>query len=117
MGLINSLRRGVRKEKALDMNVEFTGLELLDKEKFKVSNLIAGFSRQERTRNFHIHIKNYEKDGRRQKYVVNVEIISDFGKFTSQDVNWNMLLAVRKAIRKVERQLNEAERKTKRRAA
>lgn len=90
------------------MQIEFSGAELSDKDKESITNTIAGYARKNHTEIFHINIKSYDDEGKRAKYSVNLNVSTKFGRFTSEDVSWNLNKSVRESIRKVEKQVCHA---------
>ncbi len=90
------------------MKIEFSGIELSARDKEMLGNLIVGYPREEHTRIFHIDIKAHEKEGKRMKYVVNLNVTTNFGRFQSEDFGWNLQKVTKEAIRKIERQVDHA---------
>lgn len=90
------------------MNVQYAGIKLNEFEERELTNVIAGYARKNHTTHFKVNIKAYSHEGGRQKYVVNLNVTTEFGRFSAEDHAWVMTKAVREAIRKIEKQVSHA---------
>lgn len=95
------------------MKIQTSGTELTKEQKAVLTNLIAGYHFANHTQLLEINLKTYEVEGKREKWDVHAKARTDFGFFTAEGVAWQMNLAVKKALRKIEEQAERAKSKEK----
>ena len=88
------------------MDVEFSDkkLDLKDRRRFQEiiskSKLTRAFSK------LRLRLKQYEKDGKRSKYVISAEAETEKGKiFRSEGIDWRFGVALKQTIAKLLKQL------------
>ena len=52
-----------------------------------------------------IHIKEYEKEGKRKKYSINIEAVGSGKEFDSSSWDWDFARAIHKAMIKIENEI------------
>ncbi len=93
------------------MEIETTGLDLLGKdEKGKVKMLLNEYYSkiQRLIKNdltLKIDLKEYKKEGKAKKYVINTEAILSGKIFNSEGWSWDLERAVHRAMKKIETEI------------
>jgi len=93
------------------MKVQISGAELNTEEKEMINRLLESYSRAEDTQHIEINIKKYDESGggdRRVKFAINMHTHTNFGAFSAEGVDWLLNLALKEALRKLEKQVNHA---------
>ena len=92
-------------------NIRFTGLEetkLRPDEKAQVKEIIAQESEKIGRRlnneySIDVHIKEYKKESKKQKYDIHLKLLSPGKNFTSSGVDWDIVTALRMAMKGLEK--------------
>lgn len=98
------------------MNIEIINIEILDEKEKKIADKLLGEYHKKIQRlvknplSLKIHIKEYDRDGKKSKYSLNAEAIFSGRMIESSDWDYDFARAIHKAMKKLE---NEVEKKFK----
>lgn len=96
------------------MAVEMTKVEILDEKEKETANRLIGeyYSKIQRMLKtdilLKIHFKEYDKDGKKKKYSINVDAIFSGKMINSNSWDYDLARAIHKSMKKIE---NEIEKK------
>ncbi len=94
--------------------IEINGIELLNDEEKKIANKLINeyypkIQRQiKNTLSLRVHFKEYEKQGKRKKYSINVEASSPTKEFDASSDDWDFARAIHKVFNKIINQIEHA---------
>ncbi len=52
-----------------------------------------------------VHIKKYEKDGKRKKYTINIKVVDGANVFEANAHNWDFARTMHKVLKKIENEI------------
>lgn len=100
------------------METTVSGEKLTAAQKAILNYELAGYHFANHTSRMELHLKTYDKEGKRVKWSVHAKATTDFGFFTANTITtkvgheWEFNAAVKDALRKIEEQVEEAKSRT-----
>ena len=91
--------------------IKIIGIKELDDKEVETVNRLAGeyYNKIQRAiknvTSFVIHIKSYEKTGKRKKYSVSLNVVAPTRTFDSKAADWELAKALHMTFNKVERMI------------
>ena len=91
--------------------IEITGLDILTEEEKKLSDKLLNEyypKIQRQVKNIitlKVHIKEYEKNGERKKYSINIKVINSTDVFEANAHDWDFARTMHKVLKKIETEI------------
>ncbi len=93
--------------------IEIKGIDILTKEEKRLANKLLNeyFPKIERKIkniiSLKVHIKEYEKEGKRKKYSINIKVINSADVFEANAHNWDFARTMHKVLNKIENEIED----------
>ena len=93
--------------------IEIKGIDILTEEEKKLSDKLLNeyFPKiQRQIKNIivlKVHIKEYEKEGKRKKYSINIKVINSTDVFEANAHDWDFARTMHKVLKKIENEIED----------
>ncbi len=91
--------------------IQIKGIDILTEQEKRLANKLLNeyFPKIERKIkniiSLKVHIKEYEKEGERKKYSINIKIINSTDVFEANAYNWDFARTMHKVLKKIENEI------------
>ena len=91
--------------------IEINGIDILTEEEKRLANKLLNeyYPKIERKIkniiSLKVHIKEYEKEGKRKKYSINIKVVNSTDVFEANANNWDFARTMHKVLNKIENEI------------
>ena len=87
------------------MKVDFSGVEIPEDKRTVFQQLLSSSWTSEHLRKVVVNVKAFDETGRRHKYSVSLEAMTDYGQINVDVSHWNFETCLRKTIDRLDKQI------------